>query len=92
MQGFVRTEAFLSMAILVAVPLLLRSWAKMEAEYHDTLECRTVVQTYLIAAGGWLCAVLAEVACNTVLAALLQVCFVCFWVKNVTVAVEFGIL
>lgn len=72
-QGLVRSEAFLSVAVLVAVPLLLRSWAKMEADHHDTLECRTVVQTYLVAAGGCLCAVLAEVAGNTILAVLLQV-------------------
>ena len=75
-QVFVRWEAFLSVAVLVAVPLLLRSWAKMEAEHHDTLECRTVVQTYLIAAGGCLCAVLAEVAGNAILAVLLQAIYV----------------
>lgn len=72
-QSVVRSEAFLSVAVLVAVPLLLQSWAKMEAEHHDTLECRTVVQTYLVAAGGCLCAVLAEVAGNAILAVLLQV-------------------
>ncbi|CAN0106177.1 unnamed protein product [Laminaria digitata] len=72
-QGLLRSEAYLSVAVLVAVPLLLRSWGNMEAEHHDTLECRTVVQTYLVAAGGCLCAILAEVAGNTILAVLLQV-------------------
>lgn len=45
----------------------------MEAGYHDTLECRTVLQTYLIAAAGCVCAMLASVAGNSIFAALLQV-------------------
>lgn len=72
-QGLVRSEAVLSAAVLLAAPLFLRSWAKMEAEYHDTLECRTVLQTYLIAAGGSLCSVFAAIAGNPVVAVLLQV-------------------
>lgn len=72
-QGLVRSEAVLSGAILVAAPFLLRSWARTEAGHHDTLECRNVLQTYIIAASGWTCAVLAAVAGNPVTAVALQV-------------------
>ncbi|CAN0189027.1 unnamed protein product, partial [Ectocarpus sp. 12 AP-2014] len=48
----VRREAILSALILIVAPLLLRWWARREAEHHDTLECRNVVQTYLIASSG----------------------------------------
>lgn len=60
-------------AVLVAAPFLLRFWARAEAEHHDTLECRSVLQTYLIAGFGWVCAVLAAVAGNPVYAVKLQV-------------------
>lgn len=72
-QGLVRSEALLSGAVLVAAPVLLRSWARTEAEHHDTLECRNVLQTYIIAASGWTCAMLAAVAGNPVSAVVLQV-------------------
>lgn len=72
-QGVIRTEAFVSGVILLAAPLLLRSWAKIEADHHDTLECRTVLQTYLIAAAGCLCSVSASVAGNPILAVVMQV-------------------
>ncbi|CBJ30153.1 expressed unknown protein [Ectocarpus siliculosus] len=68
----VRREAILSALILVAAPLLLRWWARREAEHHDTLECRNVVQTYLIASSGWACAVLAAVAGKPISAVVLQ--------------------
>eukprot|EP00903_Cladosiphon_okamuranus_P021060 g19346.t1 len=72
LKCLVRSEAFLAGAILVAAPFLLRLWARAEAEHHDTLECRTVLQTYLIAGFGWVCAVLAAVAGNPVYAVKLQ--------------------
>lgn len=72
-QGVVRSEAALSGAVLVAVPFLLRFWARAEAGHHDTLECRNVLQTYIIAASGWTCAVLAAIAGNPVSAVTLQV-------------------
>lgn len=73
MQSAFRSEAVLSGIILLAVPLLLRMWARMEAKYHDTLECRNVVQTYLIAAGGSVCSLLATWAGNPQTALVLQV-------------------
>ncbi|CAM9739402.1 unnamed protein product [Pylaiella littoralis] len=73
LQGVVRSEAALSGAVLVAVPFLLRFWARAEAGHHDTLECRNVLQTYIIAASGWTCAVLAAIAGNPVSAVTLQV-------------------
>lgn len=64
----------------MAAPFLLRLWARAEAEHHDTLECRDVLQTYLIAGFGWVCAVLAAVAGNPVYAVKLQVrCSVVRW-------------
>ncbi|CAN0133808.1 unnamed protein product, partial [Ectocarpus sp. 8 AP-2014] len=72
LQLQVRREAILSALILVAAPLLLRWWARREAEHHDTLECRNVVQTYLIASSGWACAVLAAVAGKPISAVVLQ--------------------
>ncbi|CAM9638215.1 unnamed protein product, partial [Hapterophycus canaliculatus] len=72
-ESLVRWEAFVSGLVLVAAPLLLRSWARVESEHHDTLECRNVVQTYLIAAAGCTCAVLAAVAGNPLCAVFLQV-------------------
>lgn len=74
MQCLVRSEAFIAGAVLVAAPFLLRLWAKAEANHHDTLECRSVLQTYLIAGFGWVCAVLAAVAFDPVYAVRLQVC------------------
>ncbi|CAN0122546.1 unnamed protein product, partial [Ectocarpus fasciculatus] len=68
----VRREAILAALILIAAPLLLRSWARREAEHHDTLDCRNVVQTYLIASSGWTCAVLAAVAGKPITAVVLQ--------------------
>lgn len=68
-----RSEAVLAGALLVAAPFLLRLWARAEAEHHDTLECRSVLQTYLIGGFGWVCAVLAAVAGNSGYAVRLQV-------------------
>lgn len=72
-QCLVRSEAVVAGALLVAAPFLLRLWARAEAEHHDTLECRSVLQTYLIGGFGWVCAVLAAVAGNSGYAVRLQV-------------------
>eukprot|EP00752_Nemacystus_decipiens_P005794 g5242.t1 len=72
LQWLVRSEAILAGALLVAAPLLLRLWARLEADHHDTLECRSVLQTYLIGGFGWVCAVLAAVAGNPWYAVRLQ--------------------
>lgn len=66
-------EAALSPLVLLAAPLLLRTWASAEAKAHDTLECRNVLQTYLLAAGGCITALLAAWAGNPVTALVLQV-------------------
>lgn len=55
------------------VPVFLLKWVDFEAKYHDTLECRRVLETYLIAAAGCMAALLAGIGSKTFSARLLQV-------------------
>lgn len=85
----------------MALPFLLRSWARAEASHHDTLDCRNVLQTYLIAGFGWTCAVLAAAAGKPVSAVGLQVrhqifslfsCFRFLWVALLPARVRTSVL